>query len=554
VLQHGFALVYDMVFTPRQDLTAASIGLGPNLPRAVPADAVVALATLAVPGELLQKAVLVLVLAGAAAGAARLTPHPSRWARAAAGVLYGWNPYVAERLFVGHWALLVGYAALPWVAGAALGVRRGDRGAWPRLLLAATPAMITPTGGLIAAATAIAVAGQRGRRALGLLGALVVLNGPWLAPALLHPGGGRSDPAGVAAFAARAENWSGAVGSLLGLGGIWNAEVVPGSRTSVVAPLCTGLLLVVAALGVRCLLAGWGRAAVGGLAAVAAGGLAIALLGALPVTADLLRWVVAEVPGGGLLRDGQKWIAPFALLLAVSFGAGAGVLASQPALRERAARGALAVGGVLLPLVMLPDLAWGGFGRLEAARYPADWAAVRTIVATTDQPGDLVSLPFATYRAFPWNDGRTLLDPAPRWFPVPVVADDALPVGGVIVAGEDRRVAGVRAALERGRPLGEVGIGWVLVEKGTPGQVPEAAVRGLERVYDGTALSLYRVPAPRPAEASGPPVVPVVAADAAAVGMVLGAGVTWAALRTPRRRGSDPAPRGQRRGASARPQ
>jgi len=34
----GFALVNDMVFVPRQYFTADALGLGPALPRAVPAD------------------------------------------------------------------------------------------------------------------------------------------------------------------------------------------------------------------------------------------------------------------------------------------------------------------------------------------------------------------------------------------------------------------------------------------------------------------------------------------------------------------------------------
>ena len=36
-------------------------------------------------------------------------------ARLAAGVCYAWNPFVAERLLIGQWALLLGYAGLPWV-------------------------------------------------------------------------------------------------------------------------------------------------------------------------------------------------------------------------------------------------------------------------------------------------------------------------------------------------------------------------------------------------------------------------------------------------------
>jgi hypothetical protein len=521
-LAPGFVLTYDMVFTPRQDLTPAALGLGTEMPRAVPADAVVALGTAVLPGDLLQKLVLLVTIAAAIWGAARLAPARSCWARAAAGLAYGWNPYVAERLFIGHWSLLVAYAALPWAARAGLDLRAG-RPAGPRLLVACGVAAITPTGGILAAATGLAAAGWRGARTFALAAGLVVLNLPWLVPAVLHPGGGGSDPAGVAAFAARAENWSGTVGSVLGFGGIWNAQVVPPSRTTVAAPLLSALVLAVAAAGVRPLAAAWGPRAARALGLVAAGGLLVALLGAVPGGAAVLRWVVAEIPGGGLLRDGQKWLAPFVLVVAVCFGLGAARLAGR--LADPLGRRSLAAGALLLPLALLPDLAWGGFGRLAAVEYPDDWREARRIIREADraeQPGDLVALPFAAFRAFPWNGGRTMLDPAPRWFPVTVVADDALPVGDVIVAGEDPRAAAVRQALATGRPLGEAGVGWVLVEKGVLGAAPETALRGLDRVHDGPALALYRVPSVRPPAAARPRAAPVIAGDLAAIGLLFG--------------------------------
>ena len=46
------------------------------------------------------------------------------------------------------------------------------------------------------------------------------------------------------------------------------------------------------------------------------GGLGLAALLALPLGQDALRWAVAELPGAGLLRDGQKWLAPTATLSA----------------------------------------------------------------------------------------------------------------------------------------------------------------------------------------------------------------------------------------------
>src|SRR5215204_244727 len=85
LLGRGFVLSYDMVFVPRQDLKPGAIGLGAGL--ALPADRPLG--------------------------------------RCVAAVAYAWNPYVAERLVQGHWALLVGYAALPWVLRAATDARAG---------------------------------------------------------------------------------------------------------------------------------------------------------------------------------------------------------------------------------------------------------------------------------------------------------------------------------------------------------------------------------------------------------------------------------------------
>src|SRR5918995_5512405 len=72
VLAPGFVLHRDMVFVPRQDLDLDALGLGGTLPRAVPVDSVMALLTAVVPGDLVQKAVLLAAVYVAVLGAARL--------------------------------------------------------------------------------------------------------------------------------------------------------------------------------------------------------------------------------------------------------------------------------------------------------------------------------------------------------------------------------------------------------------------------------------------------------------------------------------------------
>lgn len=465
----GYVLAYDMVFTPRQPLRWELIFPAATLPRAVPQDALVSLVSQAVPGWLVQRLVLAAVLLLAACGAGRLVPTGRSGVRVVAAVAYAWTPYLAERLLIGQWGLLLAYAALPWLARAALDRREG------RVVLWAALCAITPTGGLIGLATA-AVLAPRWRPVLGA----AAVNLPWLLAAALTSADGRSDPAGVAAFAARGADWSGPFGALLSTGGIWNAQTTLPSRGSALTPVGTVLVLGVA-------VAGWAllrsrMPAATRLLWLAAGGFVIALAGVTPLADDLLGWLVAHVPGAGVLRDGQKFLIPYALLLALGFAVGAERLAVR--------KGVLAA-AALLPLALQPDLALGGLGRLRPVGYPADFAVVARAVER--DPGPVLSLPFAAYHSYPWNRGRTVLDPLPRYLDADVWTDDRLVVGTLVVAGEDTRAARVRAVIDNGGRLTDLGVRWVVVQRvvGTPAP-PPTSLRGLTLVHDGIDLDLYR--------------------------------------------------------------
>ncbi len=496
VLGRGFVLTYDMVFAPRQYLLPDSFGLGSALPRSVPADAVVGVLTTIVRGDLLQQLILLGALFLGPLGAARLVPTGSLGVRVVAAVSYGWTAYLAERLLIGHWPYLLAYAALPWVV---LTARRT-----PALVLACVPGILTPSGGILVSVMAMVAAGPRRLRVTVPIA--LVLNAPWWVPAVLHPGAGLSTSDGADAFGATGENWAGPVVGLLGLGGIWNGETVPASRGNPILPVLAVAVVAVAFFGLAELARRWGRLA-RRLTLLGAAGVVLAALPTLPGGADLLGWVVTHVPGGGLLRDSQKWVAWWALPLAL------GVAVAVDRVKG-SVRGLAIAAAVVVPVAMLPDFALAAGGRLDAVRYPADWYAVRDILEHDPRPGDVLTQPFGAFRQFGWNDDRTQLDPAPRFLPRATVIDDTLYVGGRPVAGEDPRAAAVRA----GRPLPELGIGWVLVEHGTPGHADTA---GLERVYAGEWLDLYRVPGAVAAAPDGPSRAPVVVAIVAAGGLIL---------------------------------
>ncbi len=487
----GYVLSYDMVFVPHQPLLWELVAPSSGLPRAVPQDAVVSVLSLITPGWLLQRLALVGTIYAAALGAGRLLPARRLLTRVVAAVGYSWTPFLAERLLLGQWGLLLAYAALPWLVAAAIGARTERRGALPRLIVAAAISAITPTGGLVAFIVTVAlVAGPAIRRtALAAVGAVAVLNLPWVIAAAMTAAGGTSDPDGVAAFAARGENWSGPFGALAGSGGIWNADTTPDSRASALVPLVTLVVLALAALGFGELRRRWPPGAAVRFGWVAAGGFAIALLGIIPPTADAVSWAVAEVPGAGLLRDGHKFLSVYALLITACMALGVERLAARWA--EPRAKVVL-VAAALLPVALMPDLAFGAAGALRSVSYPADWDRVAGLIEAA--PGEVLSLPFSEYRTYDWNGGRTVFDPASRYLPARVLADDTLVVGDLVLEGEDPRAAQVRELVAADAPVARMGTPWVLVQHRAGGSVSEVSLKGLQLVHDGEYLDLYSNP------------------------------------------------------------
>src|SRR5690606_1754470 len=255
-------------------------------------DAFVTALASVVPADAVQKLLLLAIFVMACTSAASLVPTARLLPRLAAGVCYAWNPFVAERLLLGQWALLRGHAALPWLAAAAAGL--DGRGGGRRRVRARLPAAIGgfPTltvSALTALAVAVVSAGSgdragvraRARAAARVAAAAGALRLPWLvpgrprpagvpgdatagglvaaaadtthgAPGVLRAAGVPGDETAVGLFAARAGTPFGTLGSLLLLGGVWNGETVPDGYG---APLTASLWLAV----VLAALAGYGK-------------------------------------------------------------------------------------------------------------------------------------------------------------------------------------------------------------------------------------------------------------------------------------------------------
>jgi hypothetical protein len=481
----GFLLVRDMDWVPDLALRADALGLGSGLPRAVPSDAVVAVLDEVVPGMLLQKLVLVLALAMGGIGAARLLdPLGDRSGdpaglvvRLVAVTVYGWNALVAERLLMGAWPVLVGYAVLPWLLGAARRWRAEDRLPWTLLLL-------VPLGCLSASvglATAVALlAGATGKGRTGKAVLLVAAgNAPWLVAGLLHAGSATSDSAAAQVFALRGEGSVPAPLAALTLGGIWNTSVQPSARTGALGWVALVVMVGLAVLGARSWWRRTGRRDRTTLLVCWGVGWGLAVLTWL--APGLVGWASEHVPGAGVVRDGARALVLCAPLLTVLVAEGVRVLASR-APAARAARVALAAGAVLLPVALLPGLALGVGHRIAPADYPAAYDEARQVLE--NRRGDVLVLPLSSYRAPGWNHGHLVLDPVGRYVRRDYVASDVLVIDGVPLSGEDPRVADAARALARPTPedraaaLGRLGIGAVVTEPTAPSGDDQPEVAG----------------------------------------------------------------------------
>lgn len=499
LLRPGYLLLRDAVSTPRSYLTDTALGLT-AAPRATPQDFAVALASGVLDGGVVVKVLLVLGLWLAGWGAGRLVaqvlPCAGVGGEFVAITLAIWNPYVAERLLQGHWSLLVGYGCLPWVAAAVLGLRSG--GDWRGLFALAfwtALAGLTPTGLLLAATVALVCVAAPGpgrpRWWCGLLTLGVAVLGalPWLVASAsgssLSDGGGAGP--GVEAFAPRAEPGLGTLGSLASLGGIWNGAAVPASRTTLFALLSAVVLLGVVAAGLPRALRRPGAVPLLALAGVA---VVIPALLATGPGLHALRAVVDAVPGFGVLRDGQKWVA-LAMPGYALCGAGAVVT-----LRRWLPSPVTAVACCLALLVALPDLAFGCWGKVAAVQYPPGWAAMAAVVNA--QPGTVAVIPAGTMRRFAWSGKAPVLDPLPRWVDADVLATGDLVISGVTVPGEGTHARDVQALLLAGADRSELvsaGVAWLVVEADSYGDMGSAArtVSGLAPVYRDDEIVVYRI-------------------------------------------------------------
>jgi hypothetical protein len=161
----------------------------------------------------------------------------------------------------------------------------------------------------------------------------------------------------------------------------------------------------------------WGRAA----NALLVSCLVAAFLGmgpSFPVTEPLARFMFERVPGYGIFREPQKWVALVALGYAVFAGVGLELIARMLE-RWRAAAAHVVGVAVVLPLIATRLMLWGFDGTIADSHFPTDWERVDDI--TANAPGSILALPWNLYQPIGFAGERTIANPMPHYFRSDVV-------------------------------------------------------------------------------------------------------------------------------------
>lgn len=477
----GYLLLLDWTGGPHQAMAPGLYGLDPAALDALP----YRLATHAVRelvGAGATSWLMVLLYFPIAAGGVSALAGGGRWRRHPAAAFVVCNPFVLQRIQVGHVAFLLAVGLLSWTLASAVRARRQGRAfaarpaAWYALAMAVSPHVAWLGGvGLLA----VALLPRPRRNDLIRTVVIIVSAGcSYVYAVALLLGGIRTTRVSgldLDVYASRAGP-GGLLPTLMTLQGFWRGDAsTPLGRFG---PLPTAALLVLLLAAVAAGLVRLGRrdpVLAAPLGALVAAGLLLGA-GVQGPVAPLYRALHNAVPLFAVMREQQKWIALAMLAYAVAFGVSAEALAvtfrraTLPRARPAAAGALLAMGAVYAAVA--PSLVWGLGGTVRLSHYPSDWYTADKLMGAGVEA--VLFLPWHGYQPFRFTDARTVATPAGAFFRRPVISSDAVELGAVRTNSVSRRTAYVQRLVAAGgtgsfgRLVAPLGVRFVVLARDAP--------------------------------------------------------------------------------------
>ena len=342
-------------------------------------------------------------------------------AAAAGGTLYAVNPFVHDRLLAGQLYLTFGYALLPWALPALTALVRDGRGTdtFRVVVWTAVVSLVDVHAGailMVLGLAALACSPRPWRTRLGYSAGMVLglvgVHMFWILPSILGAESARLGAGDLAAYAPRPRS-SAVLSRVLLLHGFWRNEfATPLERSPL---LFLGSFVPIAATSAGGFLAAmqsdrWRRPA-GAIGLCSLVALILGMGTSFAPTAPLTRLLYDYMPGYGIFREPQKWIAMVALFYSIFLVIGVDRL-TLPTWRG-VVTWAAPVLAIVLSLAGSWIMFWGFADRVHTSEFPSDWAAA---AEEMEGEGNLLFLPWNLYQPLPFADNRIIASPARHYF------------------------------------------------------------------------------------------------------------------------------------------
>lgn len=492
LLAPGALFQLDRSLVPDAPFPLGTLGIGPEIPRDVPLRTILWFPGAIIGHVAVGKALMVLSITGAGAGMFHLARRcGGRLAASTAAILYATSPFLLTRLFVGHQAMWVVAATLPWVLPALTDRRRP----LAEVFLACLALGLSGSyGGIVAWLVLVSATHWREprRAVLGRLGVAFAASAIWLVPGVAVVSSGTSIVSS-SRFATGTDSIGDAFALLAGQG-FWLDTYEVGVPNPFVAGVL-GIMLVLLGIVGTSRIPDAGRR---GLHVLAAGALVLAGAPSAPLLGPFLD-TLTSTPLGAPFREPQRYLLLYICWVSLAAPLGAHRLA----LNWQQYREAI----VLLPLavaIVVSSYGWWGLNSdLQPTPVPTGWSEARKIIR--DGGGTTLALPWTRYLPLRFAESSRAINPVPKFLGTDVLVSSDLGLGGESQERSESREAAadeiVRGLLELDtsstlEQLDAIGVRWIIVihEGSYERFLPALIQLDLEPTLIRPDIELYEVP------------------------------------------------------------
>lgn len=427
LLGPGFILTLDMVFVPQ-------LPMPEQVTSSYLFHAALHMLNFVMPSDVLQKIMLVGILLLSSIGMHRLmrviaAKQVIDWGIYIASIFFAINPFTYSRFMAGQYAVLLGYALLPWFARQLILFARKPN--WKQAFKLGglvTLIGIVSIHTLVLVGILMLVAATLGWKqlkkyiqpGLAAAGVFVVLSSYWLVPLALGQGKTAATVASFTAadtqaFATLGGSPLGRAGNIMRLQGFWaegrDLYLLPQDR----AVLWGLMMLVIIGLCITGAVNLRGRSVLPWLGISALIGLVLAA-GTWPALTGL--------------REPHKLVGLVALAYSVFLAFGINALLARLHKKNMAAYVSVAALLFVLPFLVTRVMLWGFDGQLAPRHYPPDWARVRDQLHQDTSGSSVLFLPWYQYMSFGFSGDRIIASPARPFFGSRTIVSQNPELGG----------------------------------------------------------------------------------------------------------------------------